>query len=84
MSKELGGYGPTAGTHVGGTGANLNERPDNSKPGGGSHGNSGGQSGGHSGSNSVDQQISAIQNDPKIKQKLTDMLLAARKMVSVK
>lgn len=34
MSKELGGYGPTAGTHVGGTGANLNERPDNSKPGG--------------------------------------------------
>ncbi|ECG0679917.1 hypothetical protein DLB52_21010 [Salmonella enterica subsp. salamae] len=43
MSKELGGYGPTAGTHVGGTGANLNERPDNSKPGGGSHGNSGGR-----------------------------------------
>jgi hypothetical protein len=49
MSKELGGYGPTAGTHVGGTGANLNERPDNSKPGGGSHGNSGGQSGNHGG-----------------------------------
>ncbi|QST30929.1 hypothetical protein JRC42_24080 (plasmid) [Escherichia albertii] len=81
MSKELGGYGPTVGESMGGTGANLNERPDNSTPGGGSHGNSGGQSGNNaSGSYSVDQQISAIQRDPKIKQKLTDMLLAARKM----
>lgn len=80
MSKELGGYGPTAGTHVGGTGANLNERPDNSKPGGGSHGNSGGQSGNHGNNSAVGRQISAIQNDPKIKQKLTDMMLAAKKI----
>lgn len=50
-------------------------------PGGGMQGNGGGQSGNNaSGSNSVSQQISAIQNDQKIKQKLTDMLLAARKM----
>lgn len=41
MSKELGGYGPTSGTYTGGSGGNLNERPDNSEPGGGSRGNAG-------------------------------------------
>lgn len=41
MPKELGGYGPTSGEHAGGSGSNLNERPDNSKPGGGFHGNAG-------------------------------------------
>lgn len=29
MSKELGGYGPTAGESMGGTGANLNQQGGN-------------------------------------------------------
>ncbi len=29
MSKELGGYGPTAGESMGGTGANMNEQGGN-------------------------------------------------------
>lgn len=41
MPKELGGYGPTSGTYAGGSGSNLNERPGNSEPGGGSRGNAG-------------------------------------------
>lgn len=41
MPQELNGHGPTAGESMGGTGANLNERPDNSTPGGSSHGNAG-------------------------------------------
>lgn len=55
------------------------ERGDGPKPGGGSHGNSGSHDGNH-GSSAVGQQISAIQNDPKIKQKLTGVLLSARKI----
>lgn len=50
-------------------------------PGGGMHGNSGGQRGDNANSsNSVSQQISAIQNDQKLKQKVVNMLIAARKM----
>lgn len=50
-------------------------------PGGGMHGNSGGQRGDNANSsNSVSQQISAIQNDHKLKQKVVNMLIAARKM----
>ncbi|EPZ6964521.1 pore-forming bacteriocin colicin R [Escherichia coli] len=49
--------------------------------GGGMHGNSGGQRGDNANSsNSVSQQISAIQNDQKLKQKVVNMLIAARKM----
>ncbi len=45
------------------------------------HGNSGGQRGDNANSsNSVSQQISAIQNDQKLKQKVVNMLIAARKM----
>ncbi|HFM4977969.1 TPA: pore-forming bacteriocin colicin Y [Escherichia coli] len=52
-------------------------------PGGGMHGNSGGQRGDNANSsNSVSQQISAIQNDQKLKQKVVNMLIAARKMNS--
>lgn len=50
MPQELNGYGSTAGQNMGGTGSNLNERPDNSTPGGGAHGNGGGS--GTSGSSS--------------------------------
>lgn len=50
-------------------------------PGGGMHGNSGGQRGDNANSsNSVSQQISAIQNDQKLKHKVVNMLIAARKM----
>lgn len=50
-------------------------------PGGGMHGNSGGQRGDNANSsNSVSQQISAIQNDQKLKQKVVNTLIAARKM----
>lgn len=50
-------------------------------PGGGMHGNSGGQRGDDANSsNSVSQQISAIQNDQKLKQKVVNMLIAVRKM----
>lgn len=50
-------------------------------PGGGMHGNRGGQRGDNANSsNSVSQQISAIQNDQKLKQKVVNMLIAARKM----
>lgn len=50
-------------------------------PGGGMYGNSGGQRGDNANSsNSVSQQISAIQNDQKLKQKVVNMLIAARKM----
>lgn len=48
MANNLGGYGPTNGQSVGGTGGNLNERPDNSTP-GGSRGNAGNSSSGSSG-----------------------------------
>lgn len=48
MANNLGGYGPTNGQNVGGTGGNLNERPDNSTP-GGSRGNAGNSSSGSSG-----------------------------------
>ncbi|WP_172903507.1 colicin-like pore-forming protein [Escherichia coli] len=48
MSKELGGYGPTAGESMGGTGANLNQQGGNNNSGvhwggGSGHGNNGGQ-----------------------------------------
>ena len=44
------------------------------------HGKSGGQRGDNANSsNSVSQQISAIQNDQKLKQKVVNMLIAARK-----
>lgn len=64
-----------------GDGTGWSSESGSPAPGGGMQGNSGGQSGNNaSGSNSVSQQISAIQNDQKIKQKLTNMLLAARKI----
>lgn len=52
------------------------------EPGGGSHGNGGGrENSGNSSSNTpspAQRQISEIQNDPAIRQKLFDMILAAR------
>ncbi|QHM74076.1 hypothetical protein [Mixta intestinalis] len=83
MSKELGGYGPTAGDYMGGTGGNLNQQTGKSSSvnwgGGSGNGNSGGQRDTTS-SSSLSQQISAIQHDPKIKQKLVGILCAARLM----
>ncbi|EFG8320749.1 TPA: hypothetical protein OQQ84_003833 [Shigella boydii] len=68
------------GGHGDGTGWSS-ERGDGPAPGGGMQGNGGGHSGNNdSGSNSVSQQISAIQNDQKLKQKVVNMLIAARKM----
>ncbi|MEK0011631.1 colicin-like pore-forming protein [Escherichia albertii] len=48
MAKELGGYGPTAGESMGGTGANLNQQGGHNNSGvhwggGSGHGNNGGQ-----------------------------------------
>lgn len=40
MPQELNGHGPTAGDYMGGSGDNLNARPDGSTP-GGSNGNGG-------------------------------------------
>ncbi|QHM75173.1 hypothetical protein C7M52_01122 [Mixta theicola] len=83
MSKELGGYGPTAGDYIGGTGGNLNQQTGKNSSvnwgGGSGNGNSGGQRDTTS-SSSLSQQISAIQRDPKIKQKLVGILRAARLM----
>lgn len=57
MAKELGGYGPTAGESMGGTGANLNQQGGHNNSGvhwggGSGHGNNGGQ-GNTSSSNST-------------------------------
>lgn len=61
MAKELGGYGNTAGQSVGGSGANLNERPDNSTPGGGSKGHAGDRNSGNNNTGSIKQNIQTLQ-----------------------
>ncbi|MGB8666499.1 MAG: hypothetical protein WCD24_17435 [Serratia inhibens] len=75
MPQELNGHGPTAGESMGGTGANLNERPDNSTPGGGSNGNAGDRDNGNNNSHDAayERQRTAILNDPAIKDMLADL-----------
>ncbi|MEE4486017.1 hypothetical protein V2T44_24125, partial [Serratia ficaria] len=79
MPQELNGHGPTAGDPMGGTGANLNERPDSSKPGGNSQGNGGRDSGNdNSQSAAFQRQMNAVRNDPAIKEMLLGLLKRAR------
>ncbi|MBI3309851.1 MAG: hypothetical protein HYZ77_00780, partial [Serratia liquefaciens] len=80
MPQELNGHGPTAGESMGGTGANLNERPDNSTPGGGHQGNAGDRDKGNKNSHAAayQRQINAIRNDPAIKNMLADLIKRTR------
>ncbi|MEB6435641.1 S-type pyocin domain-containing protein [Raoultella ornithinolytica] len=79
MATNLNGPGDIAGEAVGGTGENLNERPDNSTPGGGAHGSGGGNSGGSSTENTATQrQIDAVVNDPVVKKKLAEIIKGAK------
>lgn len=61
MAKDLGGYGDTAGQSVGGTGANLNERPDHSTPGGGFQGHAGDRDGRHSNTGAINTNMKYLQ-----------------------
>ncbi|TCL47792.1 colicin D [Raoultella planticola] len=79
MTTNLNGPGDIAGEAVGGTGDNLNERPDNSTPGGGANGTGGGNSGGSSTENTAAQrQIEAVVNDPAVKNKLAEIIKGAK------
>jgi hypothetical protein len=78
MTTELNGPGNIAGESVGGTGANLNERPDNSTPGGGNNGNAGNHDSNSASSSAADKQIAAVKNDPKVRQKLADLIKSAK------
>lgn len=64
MPQELNGHGPTAGDYMGGSGDNLNARPDGSTP-GGSNGNGGrdSSSSGNTQAAAMQRQMNAILSD---------------------
>ncbi|MEX7639518.1 klebicin D activity protein, partial [Serratia marcescens] len=79
MPQELNGHGPTAGDYMGGSGDNLNARPDGSTP-GGSNGNGGRDSSisGNSREAAKQRQVNAIKNDPSVKSILGSLLKIRR------
>lgn len=74
MATELNGPGHIAGDYKGGSGANLNEQGDSSTPGGSNNGNSGNHDPNTASSFAAGKQIAAVKSDPKVRQKLSDLI----------
>lgn len=78
MTTELNGPGPIAGEYKGGSSDNLNEQSDNSTPGGSNNGNSGNHDSNTAPLSAADKQIAAVKSDPKVRQRLADLIKGAK------
>ncbi|HDX8748117.1 TPA: hypothetical protein RQO70_006125 [Klebsiella michiganensis] len=78
MTTELNGPGPIAGEYKGGSSDNLNEQSDNSTPGGSNNGNSGNHDPNTAPLSAADKQIAAVKSDPKVRQRLADLIKGAK------